>query len=418
MRGEIAVIGLGKSGVAASRAPAARWRARLRVRCRIVRRGARGRDGGARRGRRRRHRGARPRAHRARVARRREPRRSARRAGAEARARGARAGRQRDRGRAPRASRSHGDRRHRHERKDDDDRARRPPAARASASTRSMRATSARRSPRSRWRVARHVDRARDVVVPAARHAGHRAGGRRADEPRPPTTSTGTRRVEEYYADKELLFRNARTISKWVVNGDDRAAIDLAREAVGTHKHFSLKRSDADATYDRASDTLVVGGLPLLPRRELNLFGDHNVANALAASLAVMVADRGTRRPRRARASPTGFARSTRSSTASSRRRGQRRDVDQRLEGDERQLHARRDSGDARPTILLLGGRHKGEPYRALAEPLRKTGKAVIAYGEAAPIIEQDLAGRGAARAARLELRGSDGACARARDAG
>ncbi|HET6700842.1 MAG TPA: UDP-N-acetylmuramoyl-L-alanine--D-glutamate ligase, partial [Gemmatimonadaceae bacterium] len=87
--------------------------------------------------------------------------------------------------------------------------------------------------------------------------------------------------VEEYYADKKLLFRNARTISKWVVNGDDRAAIDLAREAVGTHKHFSLKQADADATYDRAHDMLVVGGAPVLPRRELNLFGDHNVANAL-----------------------------------------------------------------------------------------------------------------------------------------
>ncbi len=46
-----------------------------------------------------------------------------------------------------------------------------------------------------------------------------------------------------------------------------------------------------------------------------------------------------------------------------------------------------------RPTIALLGGRHKGEPYTALAEPLRRTGKLVIAYGEAGPIIEQDLAG-------------------------
>ena len=38
-----------------------------------------------------------------------------------------------------------------------------------------------------------------------------------------------------------------------------------------------------------------------------------------------------------------------------------------------------------RPTVLLLGGRHKGEPYTALAEPLRRTGKLVLAYGEAAP---------------------------------
>ena len=46
-----------------------------------------------------------------------------------------------------------------------------------------------------------------------------------------------------------------------------------------------------------------------------------------------------------------------------------------------------------RPFVLLLGGRHKGEPYTALAEPFRKHGKVVLAYGESAPIVEQDLGG-------------------------
>ena len=49
--------------------------------------------------------------------------------------------------------------------------------------------------------------------------------------------------------------------------------------------------------------------------------------------------------------------------------------------------------GMTRPTVLLLGGRHKGEPYTALADPLRKTGKVVLAYGEAAPRIVRDLSG-------------------------
>jgi UDP-N-acetylmuramoylalanine--D-glutamate ligase len=46
-----------------------------------------------------------------------------------------------------------------------------------------------------------------------------------------------------------------------------------------------------------------------------------------------------------------------------------------------------------KPTVLLLGGRHKGEPYTALGDELRRTGRAVIAYGEAAPLIETDLGG-------------------------
>ena len=46
-----------------------------------------------------------------------------------------------------------------------------------------------------------------------------------------------------------------------------------------------------------------------------------------------------------------------------------------------------------RPTVLLLGGKHKGEPYSALAAELQRTGRAVIAFGEAAPIVETDLKG-------------------------
>jgi UDP-N-acetylmuramoylalanine--D-glutamate ligase len=47
-----------------------------------------------------------------------------------------------------------------------------------------------------------------------------------------------------------------------------------------------------------------------------------------------------------------------------------------------------------RPFVLLLGGRHKGEPYTRLIEPLRERCRAVVAYGEAKPLIQQDLGSR------------------------
>src|SRR5581483_9479450 len=56
-----------------------------------------------------------------------------------------------------------------------------------------------------------------------------------------------------------------------------------------------------------------------------------------------------------------------------------------------------------RPTIALLGGRHKGEPYDALAAPLRRVGKVVLAFGEAGPLIERDLSGQ-----VQVERLGSD----------
>jgi UDP-N-acetylmuramoylalanine-D-glutamate ligase len=46
-----------------------------------------------------------------------------------------------------------------------------------------------------------------------------------------------------------------------------------------------------------------------------------------------------------------------------------------------------------RPTVLLLGGRHAGQPYVDLAEPIRKRCKAVLAYGESAEMIQHDLSG-------------------------
>jgi UDP-N-acetylmuramoylalanine--D-glutamate ligase len=45
-----------------------------------------------------------------------------------------------------------------------------------------------------------------------------------------------------------------------------------------------------------------------------------------------------------------------------------------------------------RPVILLLGGRHKGEPYTQLLDAMRGRVRGVIAYGEAASMVADDLA--------------------------
>ncbi|MHB1224647.1 MAG: glutamate ligase domain-containing protein, partial [Gemmatimonadaceae bacterium] len=47
--------------------------------------------------------------------------------------------------------------------------------------------------------------------------------------------------------------------------------------------------------------------------------------------------------------------------------------------------------GMRRPYVLLLGGRHKGEPYRSLIEPFRERGTAVLAFGEARHEVVRDL---------------------------
>ena len=46
-----------------------------------------------------------------------------------------------------------------------------------------------------------------------------------------------------------------------------------------------------------------------------------------------------------------------------------------------------------RPTVLLIGGRHKGEPYTALLGEMARIVTRVIAYGESAPLVAADLRG-------------------------
>ena len=201
--------------------------------------------------------------------------------------------------------------------------------------------------------------------------------------------------VDAYYADKAELFRNANERSVWVSNADDDAVQGLVRGApAGRHLRFTTASGAADGYLDRATGMLVVLGSPLIARGELSLMGDHNVANALAASLAVMGADVLHLAP----ASRARIADALRAFRALEHRiepAGRYGDVewinDSKSTNVASTLVALR--GMQRPTVLLLGGRHKGEPYSALAQELRRTGKHVLAYGEAGPTVVQDLDG-------------------------
>ena len=198
--------------------------------------------------------------------------------------------------------------------------------------------------------------------------------------------------VEGYFADKAELFRNANERSVWVSNADDHAVQQMVAGVRGHHHRFSVSDQQSDAYYDRAREMLVVLGEPLLARADLVLLGDHNVANALAAALAVMAADE-NHRTAEARARIAGSLRAFRALEHRIEPAGSYAGVewinDSKSTNVASTLVAL--AGMRRPTVLLLGGRHKGEPYTALADELRRTVKVVLAYGEAAPLIAADL---------------------------
>ncbi len=198
--------------------------------------------------------------------------------------------------------------------------------------------------------------------------------------------------VAEYYADKKRLFANAVASSQWVTTADSPDVDALVAGIPGQWHRFSVHRTDVDGYYHRPSGMLHVFGEPLVARDTLALAGDHNVANALAALLAVMAADPQHRIPSARAALATAI--------------GTFGALAHRLEPvvDRNGILWLNDSkatnidsttvalaSMSRPTIVLLGGRHKGESYTALVPELLRTAKAVLAYGEAGALITGDL---------------------------
>lgn len=196
--------------------------------------------------------------------------------------------------------------------------------------------------------------------------------------------------VEEYYADKARLFLHATPASVWVTE-TGRPEVDRMLAGIpGRRLTVSLDRR-SDGWFDRGREggMLMLGDEPVLPRRDLALLGDHNVTNALMASLA------------------TQEAGLTRAEIGAGLRTFQ--SLAHRLEpvrevGGVLWINDSKATNIAstevavaaldRPFVLLLGGRHKGEAYTRLAPLLEARCRAVIAYGEAAPLVRADLQDR------------------------
>jgi UDP-N-acetylmuramoylalanine--D-glutamate ligase len=200
--------------------------------------------------------------------------------------------------------------------------------------------------------------------------------------------------VADYYADKALFFRNATKDSKWVLNADDPAVEGLSNNTKGSRAFFSVAKAKADAGIAGSGDdtVLVIGKNLLIRRKELRLLGEHNVSNALAAALAVFIAcgEDADAIPKIAEGLKSFHGLPHRLEIIAEKN-GVLWINDSKATNVNSSLVAIQSMN--RPTVLLLGGRHKGEPYTALSGSIRKRVKQIIAYGEAGETIERDLTG-------------------------
>ena len=192
--------------------------------------------------------------------------------------------------------------------------------------------------------------------------------------------------VDEYFDDKRRFFQNASPGSVWILNRDDKAVVSMAAGVPGRKVGWSLN-SEADAYYDSKREVLILGGRDLLPRERLQLLGDHNVANALAASLAAREAGVSQAAVARGLESFEGLPHRLQRIAAPD---GSTWINDSKATNVASTLVAL--AAMTRPYVWVAGGSAKGEDFTPLAGAL--TGcAAVVLLGETAQDIKRVLGG-------------------------
>jgi UDP-N-acetylmuramoylalanine--D-glutamate ligase len=198
---------------------------------------------------------------------------------------------------------------------------------------------------------------------------------------------------ETYERDKARVFANMRGRDLAVVNVEDPGSAPYAERL--EKQGARVMRVGLAGPFERGawveSGTLVVRGergkVELLGVDELPILGEHNVANALAASVAALEMG----------ALPEGVSEGLRDFAP----------IEHRLEpvdwvgAVEYYNDSKATNPDAtikaltafsgRPLVLLLGGRNKGSRFVELARRASDGCRAVVAFGEAAPEIEADF---------------------------
>jgi UDP-N-acetylmuramoylalanine--D-glutamate ligase len=197
--------------------------------------------------------------------------------------------------------------------------------------------------------------------------------------------------VDEYYADKARLFDNAVASSVWVLNAEDEAVRTLPGDAPGERRWFRTETTPAEGEQGGwiREDTLMIRkrqeDVVLVHTDELRILGRHNHANALAAALIALAAGADTSAVRIGLRSFPGLAHRLEVIVETG-------DVVWINDSKATNLESTRVAlrSMTRSVVLLLGGRHKGEPYSSLLPDLAGV-RGVVAYGEAAPRIVADL---------------------------
>jgi UDP-N-acetylmuramoylalanine--D-glutamate ligase len=199
---------------------------------------------------------------------------------------------------------------------------------------------------------------------------------------------------DEYKEAKLRVFKNLDSNSRVILNRDCEELVAMTEGFVCTRMYFSkYRKGEAEIFAERREDGLEIvfsfdGKSGRMGYKNIYLVGEHNLENVLASALATLVAGV---EPRCVEDGINSFE-----------------GLEHRIEF-VREIRGVRFYNDSKATnvdsavvalksfdsniIWIAGGRHKGTPYTVLADVVRGRVKRVIAIGEAAGLIENDLRG-------------------------
>ncbi len=197
--------------------------------------------------------------------------------------------------------------------------------------------------------------------------------------------------LDHYARLKARIFEN-QTQDDWlVINGQDGLVTALSEKAKAKKLPFGVDATGRDCGFIRNGELVVrLNGPdePLLETGELGILGEHNAANALAASLAClsMGVDRGVL---------AGVLRSFRGLP-------HRLEFVRELDGVRYVNDSKATNVDSvwyalnsfdRPNVLIAGGRDKDSDFTFLRERIHEKVRAIVLIGEAADKMEKAFRG-------------------------
>ncbi|HVG83185.1 MAG TPA: UDP-N-acetylmuramoyl-L-alanine--D-glutamate ligase [Vicinamibacterales bacterium] len=196
--------------------------------------------------------------------------------------------------------------------------------------------------------------------------------------------------VAAYAAAKQRVFAN-QTAEDWtVVNANSAAALDLARLTPARQVRYALDApigahvfANRGFIWQRTSD----GDVPLVPLSAVHLAGRHLLSNVVAASTISSLAGADSAAMVRALEGFTGLEHVMEPVSTIG---GVRFVNDSKATNVDA---AARSIESFSSVVAIVGGKFKGGDLHELAGPLTAHGRAVVAIGEARPLIREALAG-------------------------